>query len=231
MASGIDYGMGQTNVDRPNGIRYGVIPQNDVLQAWADSSEAEYGDPHCPKCGNEACKASDTLYCKQVTDALDNMGMPHDADVDFLDNGSAYVGLTQILPIGTNPERPADREEYETLHSACGDYACDHCKVLFDGEDAFGDEPIGYTYDADGYVCQQSGGDTDIFILKSPFYTHARFCSPCAPGACHLRSPDPDGEKAYCFGEDWFDAEYPCEYPIYRVSDDALVYSPKVSAE
>jgi hypothetical protein len=42
--SGIDYGMGLTNVDLKNGIRYGVISQNEVLQVWADSSEPYYGE-------------------------------------------------------------------------------------------------------------------------------------------------------------------------------------------
>jgi hypothetical protein len=41
---GIDYGMGMTNIDKSNGIRYGVISQNEVLQAWADSSEPWYGE-------------------------------------------------------------------------------------------------------------------------------------------------------------------------------------------
>lgn len=49
---GIDYGFGKTNIDT-NGIRYGVIPVNEVLQAWCDESEAYYGAPHCPECGNE----------------------------------------------------------------------------------------------------------------------------------------------------------------------------------
>ena len=56
---GIDYGRGMTNVsdktayqDRTN-IRFGVIPQNEVLQAWCDESEACYGSPHCPSCGAE----------------------------------------------------------------------------------------------------------------------------------------------------------------------------------
>ncbi len=43
--AGIDYGMGLTNVDRDTGIRYGVISSHDILQAWADSSEAYYGEP------------------------------------------------------------------------------------------------------------------------------------------------------------------------------------------
>jgi hypothetical protein len=49
---GIDYGMGRTNIDHRTGIRYGVIPIADVSQAWIDDSEADYGEPTCPKCGN-----------------------------------------------------------------------------------------------------------------------------------------------------------------------------------
>ena len=42
--SGIDYGRGLTNIDGKTGIRYGVIHQQHVLQAWCDDSEAYYGD-------------------------------------------------------------------------------------------------------------------------------------------------------------------------------------------
>lgn len=49
----IDYGCGQTNIDRATGIRYGVISQHSISQAWYESSEPDYGEPHCPKCGRE----------------------------------------------------------------------------------------------------------------------------------------------------------------------------------
>ncbi len=176
---GIDYGMGQTNIDRETGIRYGVISQNAVLQAWADSSEADYGKPSCPKCGNEA----------------------------------------------VDGESDGDRDEYKRLHHCCGDYACDSCRILFDGDDAYGDEALGFTLD-DGEYKASAGQDGDIFILKSPYYTRAQFCSPCAPGAAYLENPCDDGPKAYCFGADWFDPESDCPYTVYRVSDDSVVYKP-----
>ena len=134
--STIDYGMDLTNVDHETGIHYGVIPANDVMQAWSDSSEPEYD--------------------------------------------------------------------------------CDEC------------EPHGFAFVEDGYGACQSRDDSDIFITKSPFYTFAAFCSPCAPGAGHLRNPlTPDeGVKTYCFGDDWFEDES-CPYTIYNVVDDAIVYQPK----
>jgi hypothetical protein len=51
VGAGIDYGLGMSNVDRETGIRYGVINQNECLQAWADSSEADYPEMECSSCG------------------------------------------------------------------------------------------------------------------------------------------------------------------------------------
>lgn len=54
---GIDYSLGLANVDNKRGIHVGVISQNECLQAWADSSEPDYGKPdeiddiECPECG------------------------------------------------------------------------------------------------------------------------------------------------------------------------------------
>lgn len=55
--AGIDYGHGITNVSNA-GFHYGVISQNSVLQAWADSSGPFYGEPdgncfECSECGQE----------------------------------------------------------------------------------------------------------------------------------------------------------------------------------
>ena len=122
--AGIDYGLGRSNMDLETGIRFGVISQNSVLQAWADSSEPEYGEPTCGHCGNPAIEACE---------------VPKDADW---------------------------REE------GYFDYACLACKRMFDSEDAFGEEPLGYSYEGDGYKLTDCL-DSDIFVLKSPYYTFA----------------------------------------------------------
>jgi len=46
---GIDYGLGKSNIDKKTGIRYGVINQSEVLQAWCDDSEPVYFY-YCPEC-------------------------------------------------------------------------------------------------------------------------------------------------------------------------------------
>ena len=176
---GIDYGSGLTNIDKETGIHFGVIPENAVLQAWADSSEGDYGPATCPKCGNDAVDIDDESV----------------------------------------PELPADGWEDDGR-----DYACLDCKYSFSSDDAYGDEPQAYVLD-DGEYKATADEHGDIFITKSPCYTHAQYCSPCAPGACHLENPvDENGPKAYCFGQDWFDG--PCPYPIYRVSDNECIYRP-----
>ena len=182
MSKGIDYGMGQTNIDRENGIRYGVISSHDILQSWADSSEANYGKPTCPACGNE---------CSPVPE-------------DF------------------------DGEQYGR---GCADHYCETCQHTIDSSDAYGDDPLSWFVDDGEYLAEQSGDDCDIFVVKSPFYTRAEFCSPCAPGACHLGNPCDDGEKTYCFGADWFDSDNPCQYPVWRVDTNELVYTPAESSD
>jgi hypothetical protein len=143
---GIDYsGGGNVNRDAETGIHYGVISQNEVLQAWADSSEARFP-------------------CEDCEHNVDNEG-------------------------------------------------CDDCMDC---------EPLEYTYDDEGYVCQQSADDPDIFIIKSPYYTFCGYCSPCAPGTGYIMSTREEGIKAYCFGHDWFDDEK-APYPVYDVKTNLEV--------
>ena len=71
------------------------------------------------------------------------------------------------------------------------------------------------------YEAGQIGSDR-ILIIKSPYYTLADYCSPCIPGACHLRFPTGDGVRAYCFDHSWFEEDV-APYPIFRVSDNSYV--------
>jgi hypothetical protein len=156
MGAGIDYSMGMSNVDRKTGIHYGVISQNEVLQAWADDSEPQYPDLECPICG---CSV-------------------------LIENN------------------------------------CPKCNYDLVGE--FDDiEPSAYVVD-DGEYQATCGDDGDIFIVKSPYYTKCKFCSPCAPGAGYLMSPNDDGIKAYCFNHDWFESGI-APYPVYCVATDKLI--------
>jgi hypothetical protein len=97
----------------------------------------------------------------------------------------------------------------------CDDFACIHCEHLLDSSEVFSEEALGFTYDKDGYkLCDCL--DSDIFIIKAPYYTFAQFCSPCVPGAGNLDTYCPDGPKTYCLGHDWFDSGK-APYPVYSV--------------
>ena len=168
--SGIDYGMGQTNIDPETGIRYGVIPAQEV-DYWDEEGSVE---PTCPKCG------------------------------------SANL----------------DREDTNRVKKGYHDYLCNDCNEVFDDEQAYHEFPINWHLDDGEYLAEQASDSVDIFVTKSPFYTHAQLCSPCAPGACYLLSPEDDGEKAYCFGHDWFEGEI-APYRVYRVDDDSFVPPPE----
>lgn len=72
-----------------------------------------------------------------------------------------------------------------------------------------------YYWTEKGYALQTNDCE-DVWVFKSPFYTHAQFCSPCAPGACYLLNPCEQGEQAYCLGHDWFE-DGTAPYPVFSV--------------
>ena len=74
LMSGIDYGMGQTNIDVETGIRYGVLPYHEVLQAWCDDAESVYPEPEPePEDLDEDGEPPDDFY-----DMLDPVGFKYE---------------------------------------------------------------------------------------------------------------------------------------------------------
>lgn len=114
---------------------------------------------------------------------------------------------------------------------------CPNCGFRpIDESDFYRDEPLSFYYNQEGYQLNQSGDDTDIFIINSPYFTYCQFCSPCAPGAGYVMNsvnPDDGGIKTYCLGHDWFedtetgnwvDCEY-CKGTGYRKVNEIPNYS------
>jgi hypothetical protein len=94
---GIDYSLGMANRDKSNGIHYGVISQNEVLQAWADSSEAYYGEPEeaaCPECKHivrvKGKEWGDPMKC-EFCDSDFDLELP-----DFADPVSHFIDDEEI---------------------------------------------------------------------------------------------------------------------------------------
>lgn len=112
----------------------------------------------------------------------------------------------------------------------CVDYVCLDCEKVYDSQDAFPEEPISHTCNEETLIAELDSSN-DVWILKSEYYTLCAYCSPCAPGAGYLTNVRENGIKAYCLPQDWFDKDNPCPYPIYRVADDTLVYTPSQEEE
>jgi hypothetical protein len=101
---------------------------------------------------------------------------------------------------------------------------CPLCYKKLGETDFYEEEPIAWKID-DGEYKAESDSNGDIFIFQSPYYTYAQFCSPCAPGACHLNNPleSPiEDNKCYCFGHDFFDEEK-APYTVYSVETNKVI--------
>ena len=164
MNAGIDYGLGQANVDQENGIRYGVISTN-------------------------------SLNCDSLQDIYDQ---------------------------GTNNSYESWRQEaIEAIQSAVHKAVEDYGRFTddFDAEEVFdslgveyescGDDQ--YRFESDLYVIETTS--LGLYIIKSPWVTRCKFCSPCCPGAGDLDNPIEDGVLTYALGPDWFDDDV-APYPL-----------------
>lgn len=214
---GIDYGHGQSNIDSVTGIRYGCISTNSLTAYFWDSVEHDYGPATCPVCGNHA--------------------------VDFDD-----PSVPDLSELG-NDEIPSYRPNIR-----CHDYWCASCEHTLDSSAAFPDEAIGWSIEETDQDHQSDSPehpnanvtllvvdclDSDALVIKSQFYTYAKFCSPCVPGACSLDSPlslqkifprydrsSQEPVRCYCLDTSWFDSDRPCPYPYWDVVTDRPLYSP-----
>mgnify|MGYP006921356216 CR=1 FL=1 len=163
--SGIDYGMGMTNIDHKTGIRYGVIQLNHLA---GESFE-------------EIISNGDNLdYMEWKQEKIDAIKQAiagcfeGEISIEEID-GEAILDSLEI----EYPESPGDCPRYR--------------------------------YEQEGYILETDFSG-DVFVIKSPYVASRGFCSPCAPGACHLKTK---GEiLCYCLGEDWFDEFNPCPYEI-----------------
>jgi hypothetical protein len=101
---------------------------------------------------------------------------------------------------------------------------CPSCCKRIDESDFYNEEPITWKID-DGEYKAESDSCGDIVIIQSPYYTYAQFCSPCAPGACHLNNPLEsliEDNKCYCFGHDFFD-DGKAPYTVYSVETNEII--------
>ena len=100
----------------------------------------------------------------------------------------------------------------------------------------------GYEYEDKEYILHISDDNFGIFVIKSPYYTFTRLCSPCAPNAGDLDNPikadhrckdiTNTGAKTYCLPREFFDSEYSkIPYRYYRVDNDKEEITPIIEVK
>jgi hypothetical protein len=149
----------------------------------------------------------------------------HDIVQAWSDTARPIYGDPRCPTCGRKAGRnPTDPNLSPPDYIADFEYHCDTCKAGFDSDEAYPDEPLDETIDDEEYLAQRCL-DTDVMVMKSPYYTFTRLCSPCVPNAGDLNTTDAHGYKAYCFGHDFFDNQR-APYKVFRVDDDTEVPSP-----
>jgi hypothetical protein len=206
--AGIDYSRGTANTDTTTGIHYGVISQHEVLQAWADSSEADFGTPgdmevECPDCGH--CFF---LQPREIPADAPYMVAPQWEWGDMVACPKCESEFDLELPCCAEPIG------YDLNDGDYVAYAGD------DGDIFIISSPY-YTYCGYCSPCAPGAGH-----LMSPFRLPPEY-KKTAEALADI-SPDTGSEmyqelaiaagfpKTFCFGHDWFDAvkqgEVQCQY-------------------
>jgi len=87
----IDYGMGKTNIDTSNGIRYGVIAMNNVSSEAIADLDSDYAF-NCPDCGSDSlvksksakydyfCQSCRTWHMSEDCYSEESIGFHYDSD-------------------------------------------------------------------------------------------------------------------------------------------------------
>jgi hypothetical protein len=219
--AGIDYGLGTTNIDETTGIRYGVISQHSLDPEALD--EIYYGS-----------HSTDLYYKRYVEEVMQRIESTLRAELPD-DIGALY---TKIDDTGVKRHETI----CDALTSALGDMFNDrsmievHEWVMSEVDDTTildelikiakeaADEHMGDNYQGDEiYPLYEDKTytvtrclDSDLMILKSPFFSNCSYCSPCVPGAGNLNTVCEGGVKTYCLDETWF-PDNKAPYPIYSV--------------
>ena len=151
----------------------------------------------------------------------------------------------------TDPHYEAGKNDLlSDLEEFCDNHDIDFKRINTDSfEDQYSDQYENsdgqYDYEDKEYILHVSGDNFGIFVIKSPYYTFTKQCSPCAPGAGDLNNPISLQEyekgdhnafmygtvKAYCLPCEYFDEYSPIQYRYYNVSDDKEVLMPIIEVD
>ena len=160
--------------------------------------------------------------------------------------------LSDLCDKSTDTIYEESKKEFMDIIDQLQDYVSDTTLheikeiALDDWNNNYDNDYHGYEYEDKEYSLHICDDNFGIFVIRSPYYTYTKQCSPCAPGAGDLDNPISLQEyekgdhnafmygtvKAYCLDRDFFDPEYaPIPYRYYNVSDDKEVLMPIIEVD
>ena len=115
-------------------------------------------------------------------------------------------------------------------------------EIIEEWNQSYQNDNHGYEYEDQEYTLKICDDNFGIFVIKSPYYTYTRLCSPCAPNAGDLDNPikadhrckdiTNTGAKTYCLPREFFDSEYSkIPYRYYRVDNDKEEIAPIIEVK
>jgi len=204
--AGIDYGaLAGSNRDEKTGIHYGVIPANDIGESWFEASESNYGEPHCPECGNAVVG----IDHEEVPDFSEPQSVSDDGTEESVweNEGSDYACLSCHK---TLDGEDCYGEEPISFYLNDGEYDAEQ---TYDDYDVFITSSPFYTRAQFCSPCAPGAG-----YLRNPCPTGPKtYCfdpSWFYPNAEEEVTGTYDGRKTAC------------PYPVYRVDTDECVFMP-----
>ncbi len=180
------------NIDPETGIRYGVINANSV-DPFALDDIVRLG---IDEIYEELCAEIESVVDEELAN-LRAYGPVYNIVNALL------ARLSDVIPYSTQLEKAlvAQVEEVDTEH--CRDVIIEWLENEL--SDSYEAQDTVYRYEEDGYKILFLTGSNNLMVLKSPYTTAVRLCSPCYPNAGDLDSPDTKGFEAYALEPDWFE--------------------------
>jgi hypothetical protein len=192
--------MFSSNVNSETGIRYGVI----------DARKVPFLDEEIRLNGESISYQN---YEEELTNQIRYALTEEDGDLKAVLD---YYWMSdhaqqEIIESVNEHQGKWSEEEIEEISQQVMDELANSGALEFD------EEEYEYETEAEKYLLSYLGGAPLIWVMKSPFLTKARLCSPCIPNAGNLDSPDPNGYTCYAVEPDYFDGE--CPYKVIQVSE------------
>jgi len=240
------------NRDVRTGIRYGIIGVHDVdpdelNRVYQDGEDMDWkGHVVDVKCALDAAfteimpgNAKGVTVQKFRRQVLHKKLALYFSDYKSKNDGysdlESVVGQVIIIMQETGAwELPSITDQVKIAYAEIADTVADVYEGGSDGASCMVYHDDEYDLSTDAYA--------DLWVLKSPFFTYAQHCSPCAPGAVSLSEPlgvdaaalriSPKARnqfsdnRGYCLGHEWF-MEKKAPYPVFSVATGKQVIAIK----